>query len=219
MSLTGWRERGPLGLNPLHPKDLKERGKGGKEMIILMLSANPYLTPQEKGILQLWDKALETRRKLTKPFSIPRAEKDFFTHSEQGGGGSCPRCGPCNGGGASDICKISYWHMKCYSGVGCFVVCVYRDEDPSCGSVETPSPNSLTKSFLQKANEPLTISSTIGGLKVKVLSKDKPVSVEVWDVSGRRIGRYQVKGEKTIKLKPGIYFVRALGKVRKVIVK
>ncbi len=176
-------------------------------MIILMLSANPYLTPQEREILQLWEKALEMRKKLTKPFSIPRADEDDNNPNyEQDACSANCRKGSCS--------------VSCYGTVVCG--CTSAGE-PVCMCLDSdiiPTSNKYGHNKrLQKANEPLTISSTIGGLKVRAFSKDKPISVEVWDVSGRRIGRYWVRGERTISLKPGIYFVRALGKVRKVIVK
>ena len=68
-------------------------------------------------------------------------------------------------------------------------------------------------------------NTALKSLRVTLIKKGKKViltgkgKVEVYDPSGRLIGRFTVDGHKEIHLKSGVYMFRIDGKIRKEIVR
>lgn len=67
---------------------------------------------------------------------------------------------------------------------------------------------------MRKTLQTFTVRSESGGIR---LSLPGGLKAEIWDASGKRVGTY--RGSRFVSLKPGIYFVKVGGEVKKAIVR
>ncbi len=175
-------------------------------MIILMLGANPYLTPQEKEIIQLWEETIKEWRNLTKPFSIPRAVerskeiwKRYYEYREKVlkslkanrfGDYDIARSkcsADCDRGSCSISCRTKWSYCGCPSG------------DPICFCDPAP--------FSTEVKEDKTYQKSYKGFYT------------IYDLSGRVVFSGNLSG-KLPPLKRGVYFLKDRSKnISKVVIR
>ncbi len=147
------------------------------------------ITEEEEEILRFWEETLREREE--SPFTFYPPREDIPNYAEPTCSVECP-LGTCS---------------------------AYCSEGASCVCSETGAPLCKCKTSRSEGGEDLTLFSLPSGLKIASRSGSKPLKVEVWDVSGRLVKRVTLRGSRVLHLRPGVYFIRSGGTVKKAVVR